>query len=246
MNKQLFDTDWEFTDQVGTFPAPSRGWRPVVLPHDASVSRPLDHESPTGKAGGFAWSGLVAYRKMLQVPADWRDGSVLLEFEGVYMNAEVLVNGNVAALHPYGYTSFLVDIKPYLQFGAENEITVVVNNSAQPNSRWYSGTGIYRHVWLRRGGEVSIRPWGVFVTTPEVSPSASTVAVSTEVANAGGAPAEVVLRTTVLDPDGKPVGAVETALEVPAGGAVAVDQESDRGRRSSVVGGRSASVQPDQ
>jgi beta-galactosidase len=224
MDKQLFDAGWEFTDQVGTFPAPSRDWGPVILPHDASISRPPDHESSTGSAGGFAWSGRVAYRKILHVPAAWRDGSVLLEFEGVYMNAEVMVNGNVAILHPYGYTSFLVDIKPYLLFGAENEIAVVVNNSAQPNSRWYSGTGIYRHVWLRRGGEISIRPWGVFVTTPDVSPAAAKVAVSTEVTNAGGVPAKVVLRTTVLDPDGKPVGAAETALEVPGGATIAVDQ----------------------
>ncbi len=101
---------------------------------------------------------------------DWKDKSVLLELEGVYMYAQVAVNGNETGVHPYGYTSFHVDLKPYLKFGAENEVTVTANNSAQPNSRWYSGTGIYRHAWLRVGEGVHIKPWGVFVTTPVVDP----------------------------------------------------------------------------
>ena len=95
-----------------------------------------------------------------------------IEFEGVYMNAEVSINGQLVALHPYGYTSFIVDLTPHLKYGAENVLKVVVNNSAQPNSRWYSGTGIYRHVWLRTGGALRIPPWGVFITTPVVDRNA--------------------------------------------------------------------------
>ncbi len=224
MERQLFDFGWEYTDEVGTFPRPSRNWRPVALPHDASISRSREHQNPTGSSGGFAWSGVVAYRKTLQVPAAWRDRSVYLEFEGVYMNAQVLVNGHLAAFHPYGYTSFLVDIKPYLLYGAENEITVVANNSAQPNSRWYSGTGIYRHVWLRSGAEVRIQPWGVCVTTPQVGPAVSSVAVSTEIANDTGASAKIVLRTTVKDSTGKRVGLTEASAEIPAHSTATVEQ----------------------
>ena len=80
------------------------------LPHDASIERPRGQQHPTGAGGGYAWSGVLTYRKKFQVPEDWQGRSVQLEFEGVYMNAKVFVNGNVAAFHPYGYTSFIVDI----------------------------------------------------------------------------------------------------------------------------------------
>ncbi len=149
--------------------------------------------------------------------ADWRERQVVLEFEGVYMNATVSVNGNIAAHHPYGYTSFLVDITRFLRPGGQNEITVAVNNDAQPNSRWYSGTGIYRHVWLRLGGGVHIPPWGVCVTTPKVDVATSTVLATTEMANVTAAPVEAILRTTVLDASGAVVAACETPASVAAG-----------------------------
>jgi beta-galactosidase len=166
MKKELFDAGWEFTDQNASFFGPPPQWQPVHLPHDASILKARSGSHPTGGGGGYAWSGVVTYRKKIQVPEEWRGESVQLEFEGVYMNAEVSLNRNVVILHPYGYTGFLADLTPYLNYGAENELTVVVNNSAQPNSRWYSGTGIYRHVWLRRGGAIRIAPWGVGVSTP--------------------------------------------------------------------------------
>ncbi|MBE0696054.1 MAG: beta-galactosidase, partial [Anaerolineaceae bacterium] len=152
MIKQGFDAGWEFTDKVALYFNPDAKWEAVTLPHDVAISKPRSKEYPTGPAGGYAWSGVVNYRKKLHVPEDWKGKTIQLEFEGVYMNAKVSVNGNVAAFQPYGYTSFFVDLTPYLVFGAENDLNVAVNNSAQPNSRWYSGTGIYRHVWLRLGG----------------------------------------------------------------------------------------------
>jgi beta-galactosidase len=82
------------------------------------------------------------------------------------MNAEVSINKQLVRVPPYGYSSFVVDITPYLLYGQENTVNVIANNTAQPNSRWYTGTGIYRHVWLRVGGQIHIPPWGIFVTTP--------------------------------------------------------------------------------
>jgi beta-galactosidase len=175
MIKRAFDGDWEFTEASGMFAMMFAQWEPVTLPHDASITKPRNAQHPTGSGGGYAWSGTITYRKTFQAPEDWEGKAVQLEFEGVYMNAEVLVNGHLAGLHPYGYTSFLVDLSPYLVYGSDNVLTVVANNSAQPNSRWYSGTGIYRHVWLRLGGGVHIQPWGVFVTTPVVDPVSSRV-----------------------------------------------------------------------
>jgi beta-galactosidase len=214
MIKQSFDPGWEYTDVARTFLNRFIQWQPVHLPHDLSIAKPRSQQNPTGAAGGYAWSGVVTYRKKFTAPRDWKDKAVQVEFEGVYMSAGVSINGHVALQHPYGYTSFIVDLKPYLKYGEENELTVVANNSAQPNSRWYSGTGIYRHVWLRLGGEVYIRPWGVSVTTPRVDPAASTVAAATEIANDTGAIARATLRTILLDPAGEPVAQVETPVDI--------------------------------
>jgi beta-galactosidase len=162
MNKVLFDTGWECSESQGMMAMMFPQWQPVTLPHDASITRPRKAEYPSAAGGGFAWGGVMTYRKKFQAPEEWKAGSVVLELDGVYMNAKVSVNGNVAGFRPYGYSSFHVDLKPYLVYGAENEVTVVANNGAQPNSRWYSGTGIYRHVWLRTSAAVHIQPWGVF------------------------------------------------------------------------------------
>ena len=218
MQKQNFDLGWEFSESpVNSFAflggAP---WQPVSLPHDAAIHKPRRQDAPSGPLAGYAWSGTVSYRKRFEAPEAWRGQPVQVEFEGVYMNAEVFLNGSLLKLHPYGYTSFIVDLAPYLKYGAENDLTVGVNNAAQPNARWYTGTGIYRHVWLRTGGRPYIQPWGVFVTTPFVDPAASTVKVATEVAGAGPGAPGALLRSTILDAGGAPVA----TLESPVAGAV--------------------------
>jgi beta-galactosidase len=210
MNKQSFDLGWEYTEMSGFLAMALAQWQPVSLPHDLSITKPRSPSYPTGGGGGYAWSGVVTYRKRFEAPESWRGQSVQLEFEGVYMNAEVSLNGNLLALHPYGYTSFIVDLTPYLKPGEENQLTVVANNSAQPNSRWYSGTGIYRHVWLRTGGSAHIKPWGIFVTTPVAASAESSVAVSTELAGISGGAA---LRTAILDASGSEVTSAQSDFE---------------------------------
>jgi beta-galactosidase len=209
MMKRTFDSDWEYTEASGMMAMVFAQWQPVHLPHDLSITKARSAGYPTAAGGGYAWSGVVTYRKRFQVPENWRGQSVQLEFEGVYMNAEVSINGQLAALHPYGYTSFIVDLTPHLRYGAENELIVVANNSAQPNSRWYSGTGIYRHVWLHTGGSVHIKPWGVFVATPVADPQASMVQVTTDVAGH----TQAVLRATILDAAGATVAQMETPVQ---------------------------------
>ncbi|NLE45582.1 MAG: glycoside hydrolase family 2 protein [Chloroflexi bacterium] len=212
MNKQSFDLGWEYSEATEMMAGWSAQWQPVDLPHDAMISKPRSASNPSGGAGAYFPGGVANYRKKLHVPEEWRGRSVQLEFEGVYMNAEVSVNNQLLRLQPYGYTSFVVDIAPYLNYGQENDVLVTANNTAQPNSRWYTGTGIYRHVWLRTGGSLHIQPWGVFVTTPVVDPTASVVHVSTELASPSGPVDGAVLRTTVLDPAGSPMAWVETPL----------------------------------
>ena len=222
MEKQSFDAGWEFTDSQGMFGLIAAQWQPITLPHDAAISRPRSSQHPTGGAGGFAWSGVITYRKKFTAPEAWRTGSVQLELEGVYMNAEVSLNGHLAALHPYGYTSFLVDLSPHLAYGAENTLLVVANNSAQPNSRWYSGSGLYRHTWLRISSSPAyIQPWGVFVTTPTVfvgepsiHPAVSSVEVMTEIVIPVGAPEGVTLCSTILDASGAQAAQVERPVDL--------------------------------
>ena len=118
MKKQIFDLGWEYTEATG-FALGFAQWEPVNLPHDLSIHKPRSQTHTTGSAGGYAWSGLVTYRKKFLVPDEWRGQSVQVEFEGVYMNAEVSINGQLVALHPYGYTSFIVDLTAHLKSGEE-------------------------------------------------------------------------------------------------------------------------------
>jgi len=211
MQKLNFDQGWEYSEAAGLFAMFMRNpTQPVNLPHDAAIHKPRSASSPGGGHVGYFPGGVASYTKKFTVPAEWEGQTVQLELEGVYMNAVVSVNNQPVTLHPYGYTSFIVDLTPYLVYGEENVINVTANNTAQPNSRWYSGTGIYRHVWLRLAGPVYIRPWGVFVTTPVVDAEASAVQVQTElegVSSRKGA----VLRSTILDGRGEHVVQVETA-----------------------------------
>ena len=224
MNKQLFDAGWEFSEAQGMMMQRMPQWKAVTLPHDASIEKARSPQNPSAGGGGFAWGGVITYRKQFHVPEEWKDKSILLELEGVYMYAQVAVNGNETGVHPYGYTSFHVDLKPYLKFGAENEVTVTANNGAQPNSRWYSGTGIYRHVWLRIGDGVHIKPWGVFVTTPVAAPASSRIAVSTEIANTTGKNQQISLRSKVIDLSGASVAQVETPFTLAAHANLDVSQ----------------------
>ena len=124
MEKRSMDLDWEFVTHTGLQPDRDAVWEPVALPHDAAIAKPRDGAHATGGGGGYAWSGLVTYRRTLFVPEDWRGRSIQLEFEGVYMNATVSVNRDIVCLHPYGYTSFLLDIAPWVEYGGEDAMPV--------------------------------------------------------------------------------------------------------------------------
>ncbi|GHO99605.1 hypothetical protein KSF_096530 [Reticulibacter mediterranei] len=213
MIKQSFDLDWEYSEASGMMAQFFAQWQPVNLPHDAMIAKPRAASNPSSSHGGYFPGNVANYRKKFLVPEEWRGQSVQLEFEGVYMNAEVTINRQLLRLQPYGYTSFVVDITSALAYGQENEVVVSANTTAQPNSRWYSGTGIYRHVWLRRGGDVHIQPQGVFVTTPVVDPTVSVVQIATELASLSESYEGATLRTTILNGEGTEVAQTETPLK---------------------------------
>ena len=161
VRKQLFDANWSFSND-------SSQWRVVDLPHDWSIEGAFSKDAPAGNDGGYLPTGKGWYRKEFRVESlEFRDKNLRLYFEGVYMNAQVYINGQLAGGHPYGYSSFFVDITPYIKIGT-NMVEVSVDNSKQKNCRWYSGSGIYRHVWLMTTPKRYIDEWSVSVTTPDI------------------------------------------------------------------------------
>ena len=201
------------------------GWRRVDLPHDWSIEGRPDTANRTGGGGGYFPAGIGWYRKTFAAPAGWRGKRVSVEFDGVYMDATVYLNGRKLATHPNGYTSFALDLTPYLAVGGPNVLAVRVDNSAQPNSRWYTGSGIYRHVRLVVTEPTHVAHWGVFVTTPQVADSAARVRVRTRVSNAAGAGVNVTVRTALLGPTGAVVGEARSDVAAPADSAAEVTQD---------------------
>ena len=171
--KQLFDFGWKFTHNGTT--------QLVDLPHDWDILEgPHSGKGATGTGGGWFEAGKGEYRKLFASP---KGEMVKLHFEGVYQKSEIFVNGQKVGQHHYGYTPFTVDITKMLKNKGMNEVVVKVDNSQQPNCRWYSGSGIYRHVWLESMPALHIAENGVFVTTPEVSDNQALVQVEVSVAN---------------------------------------------------------------
>jgi beta-galactosidase len=188
-----------------------------VGPFDTSLS---EGSASTGHVvGGTGW-----YRKHFTLSSAEQGKRVAVRFDGVYMNADFWVNGHLLGNHPYGYTSFEFDLTPYLKpAGQENVIAVCVRNEGK-NSRWYSGSGIYRHVWLTVRNPIHIPTWGVFVTTPEVSKDKAEVKITSEVCNGTSGDTDVVVRARVLDSKGKAVQTTESELHLPANATNTVEQ----------------------
>jgi beta-galactosidase len=227
MIRQNLDRQWNFHAASSS----SNSWwitpktSVVDLPHDYSITLERDPDSPGGASNGFFPGGSVVYEKKLFIPVEWKEKEVVLEFEGVYMNATVRFNNQIVAQHPYGYTSFHCDLTPYLLFDRDNVIRVTVNNTSMPNTRWYSGTGIYRHVWLLTGEKIHIAPWGIFAKTPMVTNESSLVDVAATIENNSTEAEKLVVRTTILDQDGKKVVETDSSVDAAAGSKAETRQE---------------------
>lgn len=199
-------------------------WRTVELPHDWSIEGRISRNNPMGGAGGFFPSGVGWYRRHLAAPAAWKGKRISLEFEGVYMKADVWLNGRHLAFHPYGYTSFLVELTPALKEG-DNTLAVRVDNSKQLNSRWYSGSGIYRNVWLRVSDPVHFEPWSLAVTTPEVSADKARMVYTVKLVNDDATTRAVELQTTLAAPGQGQAGRQQNRCQLAPGGSKVVTQE---------------------
>src|SRR5580765_7610817 len=211
-----FDKGWKFIlDSVHDYANTNvndASWRTLNLPHDWSIELPFDKTSPTGNSGGALRGGMGWYRKTFTLPASSKNKNVFIDFDGVYMNSEVWINGHSLGLQPYGYTSFRYALTPYLFFNnTPNVITVKVDNLKQPNSRWYSGSGIYRNVWLVKTGKIYVDHWGTFITT-RVSSTTATIHISTKISNQNSSDQPIILHTIIVDSHGKQVASSSEKL----------------------------------
>lgn len=206
--KQLFNEGWKFwlgdEATASTVGFDDASWRMLTLPHDWSIEHDFDVKYPSGNDGGYVMTGIGWYRKSFLVPASMVGKRLSLYFEGVYMNSEVFVNGQSVGKRPYGYSSFAYDITPYIKVSEQNVVAVRVDNSKQRNCRWYTGAGIYRHVWLVTTEALHVAHWGTYITTPEVTKELAKVQVAVQVKNETKADKQAMVSVS-LQKEGKEV-----------------------------------------
>jgi beta-galactosidase/beta-glucuronidase len=203
----LFNADWKF--HLGDVPgseqprAADKDWRTLDLPHDWSIEGPYSEQWASATAflpGGIGW-----YRKPFTLPAGFRTKKVFIYFDGVYKNSEVWLNGHFLGKRPSGFASFQYELTPHLNATGPNVLAVKVDHHEAADSRWYTGSGIYRNVYLLATAPVHIRPWGVAFTTPTASASAATGRVAVSFTNASANAASVTVTSSLLDAKGQTV-----------------------------------------
>ena len=225
-----FNKDWRFNlGDVTNGQAPDLDdskWRALNLPHDWSIEGEFDEKNPAGFGGGALPGGTGWYRKTFVLPVSANGKSVFIDFDGVYRNSEVWINGHYLGKRPYGYISFEYDLSPYLNYGNQrNVLAVKVDNSQQPNSRWYSGSGIYRNVWLTTVDKLHVDHWGTYITTPHVSEESAAISIETAVRNASENKQSFTLKTIIYDASGKEVARTESKHELAKGAHAEVPQQ---------------------
>ncbi|MEQ0557927.1 glycoside hydrolase family 2 TIM barrel-domain containing protein [Amycolatopsis sp. NEAU-NG30] len=226
-----FGTGWRFvlanpdgvTDPGGRFadaanPAfDDSDWQVVDVPHDWSIELPPTEKGGTSSGSGFFRGGLGWYRRTFTVPPSLAGKRLSVEFDGVYSDAHVYLNGELLGRHPYAYTGFAFDLTGRLRTDGRPNVLAVRAVNPLPSSRWYSGSGIYRRVRLGVTDPVHVARHGTFVTTPDIAGGRGTVRVATDVVNDSAAPVTAEVRTTVTDPDGRVVASGAATVAVPAG-----------------------------
>ena len=217
-----WNDDWKFalSDSVQDYSSPDSDdstWRILSLPHDWSIEGDFSLDNPSTPGGGALPGGIGWYRKTFTLPETDRGKVVYVDFDGVYRNSEVWINGHSLGFRPNGYVSFRYDLTPYLRYGSQpNVIVVKADNSEQPNSRWYSGSGIYRNVWLVKVNPVHVDNWGTFVHDMRISPEEATFSLEVRIRNSSEADRDAEISTSIYDDRNRVVTApVTTLLRVP-------------------------------
>jgi beta-galactosidase len=216
-----FDLGWKFfqgdlTNAEQTTFADT-AWKQINLPHDWSIAGPYAQTNSADPRGGFLPTGIGWYRKHFLAPKLLLGKKVSIEFDGVYRYSDVWLNGHFLGHYPFGYLGFNYDLTPFLNFGdTPNIIVVRVDNSEQPNSRWYSGSGIDRHVWMNVTDPLHVAHWGTYVTTTNVSTNSAIVSVKTKIQNESDLARDVTLTTEIIGDNGDILASVDAQQNLPA------------------------------
>ncbi|MDD4646573.1 MAG: glycoside hydrolase family 2 TIM barrel-domain containing protein, partial [Bacteroidales bacterium] len=239
VNTQSFDAGWLFArfgqQADGTSVAEPAGlenpdlkdskWRKLDLPHDWAIEGPFRAEL-AGETGKLPYKGIGWYRKHFKMQAEDAGKQVFIDFDGAMAYAKIWLNGEYVGTWPYGYTSFRMDLTPYLKFGKTNVLAVRLDTEKW-ESRWYSGAGIYRHVWLVRTSPVHVGHWGTYITTPEISDKSALVNMEITVDNQGKKAAVAIVRTAIFEidslniPGARVASFEEKPIRIEAGSSVA-------------------------
>ncbi len=226
-----FDADWKFIkqdiSQASAANYNDKSWRSLNVPHDWSIEYPFNRANTSGRGGGYVETGIGWYRKSFVLNTTESNQQFFIEFDGVMMNSDVWINGYHLGKRPYGYISFQYELTNHLNFGKDkiNVLAVRADNSLQPASRWYTGSGIYRHVKLISTGTTHIDKWGVFVTTPKISTDKATVHAQIQVLNQSAASNNIVIETSIMAPNGSVVSNNQLKLSIAAAQQKIVDQD---------------------
>jgi beta-galactosidase len=212
---QSFNSSWKFrqgNDSMAFRPEHNdKDWRKLNLPHDWSIEGAFDKDAPCKTDGGALPTGIGWYRKSFTLPNSLKGKIVYIDFDGVYRNSEVWINGHYLGKRAYGYSSFRYELSPWLNFGkGRNIIAVKADNSLQPNSRYYTGSGIYRNVWLTITEKVHIGHWGTFITTPNVTNEKASVNLISKIYNKTGLPINANVTTVIYNASGEEVASKVT------------------------------------
>ncbi len=222
--RQNWDVGWRFLlGDPHNAQAPDyddASWRTLDVPHDWSIEGGYHPDHQSGWQGGYLPAGIGWYRKSFQFDSTWNDRQVSVMFDGVYMNSDVWINGHPLGHRPYGYIGFSYDLTPYLTQG-RNVIAVRVDHSKPRSGRWYSGSGIYRHVWLTVTNTVHIANWGTCFTTPEVSREKAVIRIVTTIVNRTADEQAGTVHCTLLD------ATESTVLAMHAQMTLAAEEQND-------------------
>lgn len=199
-------------------------WRILDLPHDWSIEADFSLKNPATPGGGALPGGIGWYRKDFVVDKSCEEKNVYIDFDGIYRNSKVWINGHLLGERPNGYISFRYDLTPYIKVGEKNVIAVRVDNSKQPNSRWYSGSGIYRNVWLVTTNALHVDLWGTYVTTPIVTKDNAEIKVQTNIKNSSNSGQRFELYSILIDKEGKEIARINNSESVGAAENVSMGQ----------------------
>jgi beta-galactosidase len=205
-----FDKEWSFILDTGrTFnqaDLKKADWKQIDLPHDWSIHGEFNKDNPTGAREAFLPAGMGWYRKTFTIAEQYKSSIISIRFDGIYRNSTIWLNGHLLGNRPNGYVEVSYDLTPFLYYGDQlNIIEVKVNNSAQPNSRWYTGSGIYRHVWLEYTGNIHFDKWGIQITTSEIYKNNAVISMKAGIKNEKSNFDNLTLQTLIFDPEGKKI-----------------------------------------